>query len=133
MCDEQLPEAANERLLCLFNKREELRREVGPRGPGVAFADLQICAAITQEKQREKYVKLGERNDWPQVVAYKDLPARILNLKESLLDMIQDPDILKNSFIWQNFLSSINSCIFQFASSESKLAFTYALYGRRCG
>ncbi|KAJ7497796.1 hypothetical protein B0H11DRAFT_2384520 [Mycena galericulata] len=47
--------------------------------------------------------------------------------------MIQDPDVLQTSFIWNDFISRIDSQIFKFASSASKLAFTDALYGRRCG
>ncbi|KAJ7444739.1 hypothetical protein B0H11DRAFT_2203532 [Mycena galericulata] len=133
MCDDPLPETRNERILSLFVKRQALISEVGSRGPGVSFTELQICAAITQEKHREKYIKLGKQNQWPQVIDYNSVPARILKLKDSLLKMIQDTDALQTSFIWNDFISRIDSQIFKFASSASKLAFTDALYGRRCG
>ncbi|KAJ7495675.1 hypothetical protein B0H11DRAFT_2389262 [Mycena galericulata] len=133
MCDDAVPKTPNLRILSLFVKRQELINEVGPRGPGVSFAELQICAAITQEKHRAKYIELGKQNQWPQIIDYNTVPERILKLKDSLLKMIQDPDVLQTSFIWNNFISSIDSQIFKFASSASKLAFTDALYGRRCG
>ncbi|KAJ7501979.1 hypothetical protein B0H11DRAFT_1907479 [Mycena galericulata] len=133
MCDDPLPETRNERILSLFVKRQGLISEVGSRGPGVSFTELQICAAITQEKHREKYIELDKQNQWPQIIDYNTVPARILKLKDSLLKMIQDPDVLQTSFIWKDFISRIDSQIFKFASSASKLAFTDALYGRRCG
>ncbi|KAJ7511064.1 hypothetical protein B0H11DRAFT_2183176 [Mycena galericulata] len=79
------------------------------------------------------YIELGKQNQWPQIIDYNTVPARILKLKDSLLKMIQDPDVLQTSFIWNDFISRIGSQIFKFASSASKLAFTDALYGRRCG
>ncbi|KAJ7442797.1 hypothetical protein B0H11DRAFT_2291947 [Mycena galericulata] len=129
MCDDPLPETQNKRRLSLFVKRQGLISEVGSRGPGVSFTELQICAAITQEKHREKYIELGKQNQWPQIIDYNTVPARILKLKDSLLKMIQDPDVLQTSFIWNDFISRIDSQIFKFASSAS----TDALYGRRCG
>ncbi|KAJ7506359.1 hypothetical protein B0H11DRAFT_2327427 [Mycena galericulata] len=114
-CDDPLPETRNERILSLFVKRQGLISEVGSRGPGVSFTELQICAAITQEKHREKYIELGKQNQWPQIIDYNY------------------PDVLQTSFIWNDFISRIGSRIFKFASSASKLAFTDALYGRRCG
>ncbi|KAJ7719795.1 hypothetical protein DFH07DRAFT_784562 [Mycena maculata] len=83
--------------------------------------------AITQEKHSEKYIELGKQNQWPQIIDYNTVPARILKLKDSLLK-IQDPDVLQTSFIWNDFISRIDSQIFKFASSAS----TDALYGRRC-
>ncbi|KAJ7498331.1 hypothetical protein B0H11DRAFT_2189657 [Mycena galericulata] len=133
MCDDPLPETRNEPILSLFVERQGLISEVGSRGPSVSFTELQICAAITQEKHREKYIELGKQNQWPQIIDYNTVPARILKLKDSLLKMIQDPDVLQTSFIWNDFISRIDSQIFKFASSASKLAFTDALYGRRCG
>ncbi|KAJ7482128.1 hypothetical protein B0H11DRAFT_2419050 [Mycena galericulata] len=114
MCDDALPKTPNARILSLFVKRQELINEVGPA-------------------HREKYIELGKQNQWPQIIDYNTVPARILKLKDSLLETIQDPDVLQTSFIWNNFIRSIDSKIFKFASSASKLAFTDALYGRRCG
>ncbi|KAJ7431587.1 hypothetical protein B0H11DRAFT_1941462 [Mycena galericulata] len=36
----------------------------------MSFTELQICAAITQEKHREKYIELGKQNNWPQMIDY---------------------------------------------------------------
>lgn len=86
-----------------------------------------------QEKQRDKWLKIGTINGWPQQIDYTTLPERILQLEEEVLEMIQDPDVLKNSLVWKNFLSNIDAKIFNFSNARSKFTFIYALYGRRCG
>ncbi|KAJ7017986.1 hypothetical protein C8F04DRAFT_1330363 [Mycena alexandri] len=50
VCDEEIPATPNKRLSSLFRRRDELITKVGPRGEGVEPLELQICAAITQEK-----------------------------------------------------------------------------------
>jgi hypothetical protein len=133
MCDEELPDQPNARILSLFVKRQELIEEVGRSGAGVAFLDLQICAAITQEKRQHQVAALGHQNKWPHIIDYSTLPARILKLRKQVMKIIKDETVLRGSPVWQDFLRNIDYKIFKFSDSHSKLAFTYALYGRRCG
>ncbi|KAJ7745853.1 hypothetical protein DFH07DRAFT_963208 [Mycena maculata] len=133
MCDEELPTTPNDQLLSLFNRHQNLVHEVGPLGRGVAFIELEICEAITQAGRHEPYIELGERNKWPKEIDYASLPARIIKLKASLLEMIQKVDVLKNSIVWQNFLDNIGHNVFKFSKAKSKISFMSALYGRRCG
>ncbi|KAJ7930299.1 hypothetical protein B0H13DRAFT_1858928 [Mycena leptocephala] len=133
MCEEEVPEQPNPCILSLFVKHQELVEQVGLSGPGVAFLNLQICAAITQENRRDQVSALGRQNDWPRQIDYATLPERILKLRKQVLEIIQDETVLRELPVWQDFLRNIDHKIFQFSDSRSKLAFTYALYGRRCG
>jgi hypothetical protein len=133
MCEEELPEVPNARILSLFVKRQELIADVGRSGPGIAFLELQICAAITQEKRRDQVAALGHQNKWPQDIDYSTLPGRILKLRKEVLNIIKNETALRELPVWQDFLRNIDYKIFKFSDSRSKMAFTYALYGRRCG
>ncbi|KAJ7743275.1 hypothetical protein DFH07DRAFT_943211 [Mycena maculata] len=110
-CEDPLPEMPVQHILSLFARHQHLISEVGPTGPRIAFSKLQICTALTQEKHRAKYI-----------VNYESLPARIFKAED-----------LQDSSVWNNFLRDIDQKIFAFSRATSKMSFTYALYGRRCG
>ncbi|KAJ7911781.1 hypothetical protein B0H13DRAFT_1875513 [Mycena leptocephala] len=133
MCEDKLPEKPNGGILSLFVKRQELIADVGRSGPGIAFLELQICAAITQEKRRDQVAALGQQNKWPQDIDYSTLPGRILKLRKEVLNIIKNETALQELPVWQDFLRNIDYKIFKFSDSPSKMDFTYALYGRRCG
>ncbi|KAJ6564124.1 hypothetical protein B0H19DRAFT_1067715 [Mycena capillaripes] len=117
------------------SQRLKLVQEVGRVGPGVSFLELQICAAITQEKKRDQYAALGRQNDWPDTIDYTNVRNRILEFRSSLLRMIKNPSVLKESSDWTNFLNRIKYQIFEFsaASSIEKMNAYRTLYAQRCG
>ncbi|KAJ6521517.1 hypothetical protein B0H19DRAFT_1244590 [Mycena capillaripes] len=135
LCEEKLPEEENQKILGLFQQRLKLVQEVGRVGPGVSFLELQICAAITQEKKRDQYAALGRQNDWPDTIDYTNVRNRILEFRSSLLRMIKSPSVLKESSDWTNFLNRIKYQIFEFsaASSIEKMNAYRTLYAQRCG
>ncbi|KAJ7608963.1 hypothetical protein DFH06DRAFT_1346643 [Mycena polygramma] len=100
-CDDELPDEPNRRLLSLFQQREALIQDVGSSGPGVAFAELQICAAITQEQRGEKFRALGEQNEWPEKIDYQAVRDRVLTMREPLLRLIKKPVLLGQSTVWK--------------------------------
>ncbi|KAJ6585559.1 hypothetical protein B0H19DRAFT_1059771 [Mycena capillaripes] len=135
LCEDELPEVENQKILSLFQQRIRLVQEVGPRGRGVSFLDLQICAAIMQENKRVQYVALGEQNQWPESINFTNVRNRILGFCDRLLLMVQNPSILKESSVWNNFLTCINYRLSQFARSSSaqKMKSYRTLYAGRCG
>ncbi|KAJ7017218.1 hypothetical protein C8F04DRAFT_1279792 [Mycena alexandri] len=132
-CPEILPVDPNARILSMFVQREKLLGEVGSAGPGVALLELQICAAITEEKDRQRHQKLGEKNGWPQTIDFGALGDRVYDLREQLADMLLDPNVLQESAAWKNFVKSIDYNLFYFCRSRSKAEFIYAVYASRCG
>ena len=133
LCDDELPKSPNQRLLALWTRHEDLVADVGATGPGVHFVKGLFCEALMQEKQRDMFLSIGRINEWPEHIDYTTLPSRILDLRPPILEMIQDAETLKNSQSWVDFLNHIDNDIFLFSRTKSKLDFTYALYGRRCG
>ncbi|KAJ7717866.1 hypothetical protein B0H16DRAFT_1740325 [Mycena metata] len=132
-CAELLPVEPHPRILALFIKREKLIGNTGSTAVGLPPIELQICEAITQEKDRERHTDLGRRNGWLHNVNFKTLPERIQGFEDEILQMIQDPDHLEQSAAWRSFLKSIDGQLFRFCRSRSKGAFIYAVYGGRCG
>ncbi|KAJ6535684.1 hypothetical protein B0H19DRAFT_1241111 [Mycena capillaripes] len=94
-------------------------------GPGVSFLELQICAAITQEKKHDQYAALGQQNNWPDTIDYTNVRDRILGFHGRLPRMIQNPIILKKSSVWSNFLNEINYQILKFSASSIQKMSTY--------
>ncbi|KAJ7476506.1 hypothetical protein FB451DRAFT_1173370 [Mycena latifolia] len=99
------------------------------------FQDLEVPISLDEMKEKldemigpDEEAILWDENK----IDFKTLPDRILGFKEQLLEMIQDRNILENSLAWKCFLDNIDSRIFEFSASHSKLEFT-ALCGRRCG
>ncbi|KAJ7017036.1 hypothetical protein C8F04DRAFT_1267404 [Mycena alexandri] len=129
-CPEILPLDPDPRILAMFNKRERL---VGEGGPGVPLLELQICTAITQEKERQRHLNLGEQNGWPREIDLENLPDRILEFKEEVADMLTDPVFLEESAAWKKFIKGIDYKLFHFCRSDCKDGFIYAAYARRCG
>ncbi|KAJ7038614.1 hypothetical protein C8F04DRAFT_1255899 [Mycena alexandri] len=103
-CPEILPVDADARILSMFVQREKPLGEVGSAGPGVALLELQICAAITEEKDRQWHQKLGEKNGWPRTIDFGVLGDRVYDLREQLADMFLDPNVLQESAAWKNFV-----------------------------
>ncbi|KAJ7736494.1 hypothetical protein B0H16DRAFT_1466680 [Mycena metata] len=132
-CAELLPVEPHLRILALFIKREKLISNTGSTAVGLPPIELQICEAITQEKDRERHADLSRRNGWLHNVNLKTLPERIQGFEDEILQMIQDPDHLEQSAAWRSFLKSIDGQLFRFCRSRSKGAFIYAVYGSRCG
>ncbi|KAJ7028858.1 hypothetical protein C8F04DRAFT_1398724 [Mycena alexandri] len=133
VCDEEIPATPNKRLSSLFRRRDELITKVGPRGEGVEPLELQICAAITQEKTIGTLERSAIDNCWNTSPDFAGLPRRIHKFAQTLYDMVQDPTVLEKSVMWRNFRSNIGGRIFHFSNSTSKVSFTYAILGRRCG
>ncbi|KAJ7715404.1 hypothetical protein B0H16DRAFT_1477460 [Mycena metata] len=132
-CAELLPVEPHPRILGLFVKREKLIGNTGSTAAGLPLIELQICEAITQEKDRERHADLGRRNGWLHNINFKTLPERIEGFEDEILQMIQDPDHLEQSAAWRSFLKSIDGQLFRFCRSRSKGEFIYAVYGSRCG
>ncbi|KAJ7719648.1 hypothetical protein B0H16DRAFT_1474788 [Mycena metata] len=132
-CAELLPVEPHPRILGLFIKREKLIGNTGSTAAGLPLIELQICEAITQEKDRERHADLGRRNGWLHKINFKTLPERIEGFEDEILQMIQDPDHLEQSAAWRSFLKSIDGQLFRFCRSRSKGEFIYAVYGSRCG
>lgn len=132
-CAELLPVEPHPRILGLFIKREKLIGNTGSTAAGLPLIELQICEAITQEKDRERHADLGRRNGWLHNINFKTLPERIEGFEDEILQMIQDPDHLEQSAAWRSFLKSIDGQLFRFCRSRSKGEFIYAVYGSRCG
>ncbi|KAJ7026056.1 hypothetical protein C8F04DRAFT_1298347 [Mycena alexandri] len=133
LCEDDLPAEQNDRLLALFQRLEDLCFNVGPQGRGVSLLHLEICAAITEEKKKANYLRIGAHNEWPLDIDFAAVVPRILELKETVLDMFRDPEILWDCPIFQHFLRNINHKLFLFCKSESKANFKKAVLGRRCG
>ncbi|KAJ7707245.1 hypothetical protein B0H16DRAFT_1481595 [Mycena metata] len=132
-CAELLPVEPHPRILGLFIKREKLIGKTGSTAAGLPLIELQICEAITQEKDREQHADSGRRNGWLHEINFETLPERIEGLEDDILQIIKDPDFLEQSAAWRSFLKSIDGKLFHFCRSSSKGEFIYAVYGSRCG
>ncbi|KAJ6462913.1 hypothetical protein C8R45DRAFT_1107983 [Mycena sanguinolenta] len=129
-CLDYVPEESSRRLLYLFSERHHLIRE---GADGSEFADLQICAALEQQKDVTRFIKLGRQNNWPQIIDYPAVIDRILSLRKILLALIRHEELLLKCDIWNAFLQTIDYKICEFSASSHKKDYVYAMYERRCG
>ncbi|KAJ7898881.1 hypothetical protein B0H14DRAFT_2556936 [Mycena olivaceomarginata] len=129
-CHDKIPEKSDRRLLYLFSERHILIRE---GGEGSKFVDLQICAAVKQQNNVTRLVKLGGANNWPHIIDYPALVARILPFRNMLCALIRDEELLLKCDVWQAFLQTIEYKICQFSKSTQKRDYVYAMFERRCG
>ncbi|KAF7340819.1 hypothetical protein MSAN_02111200 [Mycena sanguinolenta] len=132
-CLDELPSEPSPRIISLLLYRQDLHREFGSSAPGIEYTNLEICAAIRQESNLERFYKLGRANKWPQTLDLANIVFRVLALGEYLDAMIRNPELLAKSQIWEAFVKSIDSKIFEFSNSSRKADYTYAMLARRCG
>ncbi|KAJ6505158.1 hypothetical protein C8R45DRAFT_1181175 [Mycena sanguinolenta] len=129
-CLDYVPEESSRRLLYLFSERHHLIRE---GADGSELADLQICAALEQQKDVTRFIKLGRQNNWPQIIDYPAVIDRILSLRKILLALIRHEELLLKCDIWNALLQTIDYKICEFSASSHKKDYVYAMYERRCG
>ncbi|KAJ7277812.1 hypothetical protein C8J57DRAFT_1222600 [Mycena rebaudengoi] len=128
-CKHKLPTKPNKCILSLFTKRDNLLST----GRFIGWLDLQLCGAITDEKERELCAELGKERSWPLEIDFASVHARILDLDEPLMMLLADPNVLRESEAWDRFLANIDYKIFKFCASESKQVFPDVVAGAHCG
>ncbi|KAJ6495234.1 hypothetical protein C8R45DRAFT_1072689 [Mycena sanguinolenta] len=133
VCLEEFSAEPNSRLLALYSDLDALTEEVGISGPGVEFLEVQLCAAVKQEKKKEDFYALGRTQKWPTHIDYTDLVDRISRFHRHLTTIINNGQMLQKLDVWNNFLTDIDNQIFKFSAAKSKLSFTHALLSSRCG
>ncbi|KAF8184043.1 hypothetical protein K438DRAFT_1937342 [Mycena galopus ATCC 62051] len=135
LCNDHLPAAPVPRILSLFQKRQNLLDEGGPRAKGLAFTELELCHAITTETRRTHMLDLGKTRGWPTKISAKDIRDRIFAapLDAELLDLITKPEKLKTCPTFRDFLLSINFCLLSFIKSNTHREFLDAIKHKTCG
>ncbi|KAF8134807.1 hypothetical protein K438DRAFT_1883060 [Mycena galopus ATCC 62051] len=135
LCNDHLPAAPVPRILSLFQKRQNLLDEGGPRAKGLAFTELELCHAITTETRRTHMLDLGKTRGCPTKISAKDIRDRIFAapLDAELLDLITKPEKLKTCPTFRDFLLSINFCLFPFIKSNTHHEFLNAIKHKTCG
>ncbi|KAF8127808.1 hypothetical protein K438DRAFT_1888848 [Mycena galopus ATCC 62051] len=135
LCNDRLPAAPVPRILSLFQKRQNLLDEGGPRAKGLAFTELELCHAITTETRRTRMLDLGKTRGWPTKISAKDIRDRIFAapLDAELLDLITKPEKLKTCPTFRDFLLSINFRLLPFIKSSTHREFLDAIKHKTCG
>ncbi|KAJ7786738.1 hypothetical protein B0H14DRAFT_3506468 [Mycena olivaceomarginata] len=134
-CSHPLPATPVPRLLTLFQRAHDLEKIGGPQAKGLALTHLEICSAITFERRCSVVVALGKRRNWPATIDWGDVCTRIFSapLKKEILDLIMDPQTLKECLIWTDFLLAIDDKLFEFMASKNKDEFQTAIKQKSCG
>ncbi|KAJ7809798.1 hypothetical protein B0H14DRAFT_3758866 [Mycena olivaceomarginata] len=134
-CSHPLPATPVPRLLTLFQRAHDLEKIGGPQAKGLALTHLEICSAITFERRRSVVVALGKRRNWPATIDWGDVCTRIFSapLKKEILDLIMDPQTLKECPIWTDFLLAIDDKLFEFMASKNKDEFQTVIKHKSCG
>ncbi|KAJ7185062.1 hypothetical protein C8R46DRAFT_1209246 [Mycena filopes] len=132
-CDEEIPLQPSARLLSLLDEYQKLIESVGKNGAGVTYLEIQICAAVSQNKTLGRIQQQAASHGWPTEIDFATIPIRIHAFLPQVYQLIQDPAILRESPVWRSFCLNISRRIFYFSRCSSKLEFTYALLGKRAG
>lgn len=134
-CSDFLPRIEVPKILAMFNRERDLKEELhkNPKAKGLHLLHLELCHAITVEKRRKYFTKLGEQRRWPIILDLEDVFLRVFKLQDKIMELFEKPHKLVSCPIWANFLVSIDYNIFDFADSDSKTGFPAAITGKRCG
>ncbi|KAJ6451863.1 hypothetical protein C8R47DRAFT_1329604 [Mycena vitilis] len=132
-CTDPLPrgEPSSELKELLETRRKLLAK--GDPAQKLQEIETQICDSISWDLRTERLALRGRQEGWPRSLDLPELVTQILEQEAEVIDLVCDPEILRNHIVWLAFLSSIDGKIHAFGMDKGAEGFRHARIIARCG
>ncbi|KAJ6455622.1 hypothetical protein C8R47DRAFT_1328869 [Mycena vitilis] len=132
-CTDPLPrgEPSSELKELLETRRKLLAK--GDPAQKLHEIETQICDSISWDLRTERLALRGRQEGWPRSLDLFELVTQILEQEAEVIDLVCDPEILRNHIVWLAFLSSIDGKIHAFGMDKGAESFRHARIIARCG
>ncbi|KAJ7679564.1 hypothetical protein DFH06DRAFT_1121247 [Mycena polygramma] len=132
-CTHRLPRGElSSELKGFFATRGKLLAK-GDQAQKIQQVEAQICDAIRWDLRIERLAVRGRQEGWPRSLDLAALVTQIVEQEAEVIDLICDPEILRNHIVWLAFLSSIDGKIHAFGMDEGAKGFRHPRIIARCG